>query len=171
MFASRNRQPKSKRWQDIKIVQDRLARIETLLPNQSDATSKSAQEAVQTESSMQDNENQPSAEGNFSTYLTQNYPEPASSRPQLSSGIEGRGPGALSPNRPPEEPTQAAGEPFVLPPLPHVSPSQPDRAFLLPSTPSLTITTNIGEDDGSCSMPPEEEVRPQEKLQSLNDLN
>lgn len=50
-----------------------------------------------------------------------------------------------------EEPTQLAATPVKSPP-------KASHSVQLPPTPSLTITSFQGEDDGTCALPPEEQV-------------
>lgn len=168
--ARRHRQSKSKGRSDLTMLQDRLARIESLLPSDNIPLPSSAQATGLATSSRSPETMKPQQQCRPTDYsisrLDSRQPTASATSPSLADEpTPGNGP----PKSILGEDMRATLQPSVLmpQPQPQPSPASTDHSVQLPPTPSLTIATNIGEDDGSCSLPPEQEACPPPKMRCL----
>lgn len=159
VFATRNRQTNGKGRQDFQAIRNRLSRIGTLLPNQTEAPSKAAQPNARQGITLQRNENMFSIQSK-SYHREPETPDlaPSRSHRHRPSLDKFRSPEPLPRYQLSEEPAQAVGERFTPAVIHATSPSETTHAVQQHPMPSLTITAHQGEDDGTCALPPEEEV-------------
>lgn len=169
MYKGRQRQGQGqhKGRQDLKLLQDRVARIETLLPcNGTDQTSPRLppNTVLDAATSLTPNKRTQEQSDSADPGITRlENPEPNQSvlippmvnvRVPVEEGPQKKRPRGVA------EDVQPMCQTSEMPPVLQVSPTSVLEGVQLPPTPSVTATTNIAEDDGSCYLPPEQEVCP-----------